>query len=483
MLTKLNPKEVFYYFEKICAIPHGSGNTEELAEYLLKFADEQNLRAQKDNAGNVIIYADATKGYEDHAPVILQGHMDMVCDKTADCPLNLEKDGIDIQTDGKYVWANGTTLGGDDGIAAAYILAILSSDEILHPPIEALLTVDEETDMSGASGLETKYLKGRRMINIDSEEEGVLTVSCAGGVGVLCEMPVQFVETAQIKERHAAFHISVSGLLGGHSGGEIHKPRQNAVLLLANMLKAIKEKCDFTIAYFCGGAKDNAIPKEAEVIVCVEESKEELFEELAIICAEQITIELEETEPELGMEIAGILPMQQCMNRESTERVLSFLCEVPNGVDTMSRDIEGLVQTSSNLGIAWMENELFCTTFLVRSSVTDEKEELKHRIRKCAEKYNGKACFDADYPAWEYASDSPLREKMIAVYEKMYGEKPLVAAVHAGLECGFLAKKVPGIDMVSFGPNLYDVHTPSERMEIASVERCWEYLLELLEQL
>lgn len=483
MLRKLNPKEVFYYFEKICSIPHGSGNTEELAGYLLSFAEEHGMKAQKDLAGNVIIYANATEGYEDHAPVILQGHMDMVCDKNADCTLDLEKDGLDVQTDGAYVWANGTTLGGDDGIAVAYILAILASDTIKHPPIEALFTADEETDMGGASHLETKNLSGKRMINIDSEEEGVLTVSCAGGVGVFCELPIQYIETSQLEERHAAFHISISDLLGGHSGGEIHKPRQNALLLLANMLRAIKEHCDFTIAHFRGGVKDNAIPKDAEVIVCVAEENEEFFEELAISCAEQITMELEETEPELSMVIAGILPVQQCMDRESTDRVLRFLSEVPNGVAAMSQNIEGLVQTSSNLGIAWTEDEMFCTTFLVRSSVTEEKEGLKNRIAQCAEKEGGKAEFDADYPAWEYAVESPLRDKMSAVFEEMYGKKPLVEAVHAGLECGFFAEKLPDIDMVSFGPNLFDVHTPAERMEVASVERCWEYLLKVLEQL
>lgn len=483
MLTQLNLKEVFYYFEKICSIPHGSGNTTALAEYLLEFAKEHGLKAQKDQAGNVIIYANATAGYETHEPVILQGHMDMVCDKTADCTLNMAKEGLDVQTDGEYVWANGTTLGGDDGIAVAYMLAILASDTIKHPPIEALFTTDEETDMGGASNLETKYLKGRRMINIDSEEEGVLTVSCAGGVGVFCELPIHFMETTEFKEKHAAFHISISDLLGGHSGGEIHKPRQNAILLLANMLRVIKEQCDFTIAHIRGGAKDNAIPKDAEVIVCVAEEKEEFFEELAISCAEQITIEFEETEPEMTMEIAGILPVQQCMDRESTDRVLRFLSKVPNGVDTMSQNIEGLVQTSSNLGIAWTENEKFCTTFLVRSSVTEEKEALKNRIAQCAERIGGKAEFDADYPAWEYAADSPLRDKMRIVFEEMYGKKPLIEAVHAGLECGFFAEKLSGIDMVSFGPNLYDVHTPAERMEVVSVERCWEYLLKVLEQL
>lgn len=480
MLSKLNPKEVFYYFEEISKIPHGSGNTEKLAEYLLEFAEKNQLRARKDSAGNVMIFADGTEGYEDHEPVILQGHMDMVCDKRDDCELDMEKDGLELQTDGEYVWANGTTLGGDDGIAVAYILAILASKEIMHPPIEALLTADEETDMGGASGLETEYLQAKRLINIDSEEEGVLTVSCAGGVGVLCELPIQFVETDPTS---AAFHISVGNLLGGHSGGEIHKPRQNAILLLAKMLKEIKKECEFVIAHLRGGAKDNAIPKSAEVIVCMEAEKEELFEELAITYAEQITLQLEETEPELVMEIAGILPVQQCMDKESTENLLRFLNEVPNGVAAMSQDIEGLVQTSSNLGIAWTENENFCTTYLIRSSVTEEKEELKQKIKSCADQYNGVTSFDADYPAWEYEADSPLREKMIEVYEEMYGKKPVVEAVHAGLECGFFAERMPGVDMVSFGPNIQDVHTPYEKMDVASVERCWEYLLKLLASL
>ncbi|MEE1086766.1 MAG: aminoacyl-histidine dipeptidase [Schaedlerella sp.] len=483
MLEGLNPKEVLGYFEKICSIPHGSGNTDTLADYFLDFAKENGLDAKKDNVGNIIIYKDATVGYEDHETVILQGHMDMVCDKIAECTLDMEQDGLELETDGKFVWAKGTTLGGDDGIALAYILAVLASKELSHPKIEALFTTDEETDMGGASGLETEYLNGRKLINIDSEEEGVLTVSCAGGVGVFCEMPVRFISTDNMNTRQSSFRISVEDLLGGHSGGEIHKPRQNAILLLAVMLNAIKAECDFTIAHFQGGVKDNAIPKSAEVIVCVDEENEEIFEELAIACAEGITMELEDTEPELSMVIEGILPVLSCMDKESTQKVLGFLTEVPNGVATMSQNIDGLVQTSSNLGIARTENENFSTTFLIRSSVTDEKEIMKNIIQTCSEKYGGKTEFDAEYPAWEYAEDSPLREKMTEVYEKMYEKQPIIEAVHAGLECGFFAEKIPGIDMVSFGPNLFDVHTPAERLEVVSVERCWEYLVKLLSSL
>lgn len=480
MLSGLSPKEVFYYFEEISKIPHGSGNTEAIAQYLLEFAEKHQLRAHRDRAGNVMIFADATEGFETREPVILQGHMDMVCAQSPDSTLDMEKDGIEVMTDGEHVWANGTTLGGDDGIAAAYILAILASKEIVHPPIEALLTVDEETDMSGANGVETQYLQGRRLINIDSEDEGILTVSCAGGVSVQCAFPMTFVE---MEETMTAFQICVSDLLGGHSGAEIHKPRQNAVLLLVKMLRAIKNECDFLIVNFQGGAKENAIPKEATVILCVEESKAGLFEELAISCAEQFTLELEETEPELSMEIAELLPFQYSLDAESTEKILSFLEEVPNGVASMSQNIQGLVQTSSNLGIAWMENERFYTSFLVRSSVTEEKESLKGYIKQCATKYMGVTRFDGDYPAWEYEAESPLREKMMEVYEDMYGKKPAVEAVHAGLECGVFAEKMPGIDMVSFGPNLTGVHTPDERMDVASVRRCWEYLLRLLQNL
>lgn len=483
MLEKLNPREVFSYFEQICAIPHGSGNTKKITEYLLKFADENNLRAYCDKAGNVIIYVEATPGYEEHEPVILQGHMDMVCAKIADCELDMEEDGLKIQTDGEYVWADGTTLGGDDGIAVAYILAILAAKDLSHPPIEAILTADEETDMGGARGLETEYLRGRRLINIDSEEEGVLTVSCAGGVGVFGKLPINYVEAEYNGERLAALQISISDLMGGHSGSEIHKPRQNAVLLLAKMLKDLRTQYEFTIAHFQGGSKDNAIPKEAEAIICVEAAREEALEELAIAWAEEVTSILEETEPEMSMVIAGILPVATCMDQESTDRVLDFLDEVPNGAVVMSQNIDGLVQTSSNLGIAWIENDSFCTTFLIRSSVAEEKEAMKQIIQQCAQKYSGTVTYDADYPAWEYEEDSPLREKMITVYEEMYGQKPLIEAVHAGLECGFLAEKIPGLDMVSFGPNLEGVHTPDERMEVASVSRCWEYLLRLLERL
>ena len=484
VLSGINPKEVFYYFEEICAIPHGSGNTEELAEYCLAFAKEKGLRACQDKAGNVMIFAEATEGYEDSEPVILQGHMDMVCDKTADCGLDMEKEGLVLQTDGKYVWAEGTTLGGDDGIAVAYILALLASKEIPHPPIEALLTADEETTMSGAEELEEQFLRGKRLINLDSEEEGVLTVSCAGGVSAHSTLPLVFEEVnVEEYDKIEGYEISISDLQGGHSGSEIHKPRANAILLLAGMLKELKKDWDFALTAFAGGSKENAIPKEAGALLCVSSEDAEDFEEAVLQYADRLTIELEEAEPELCVTVAQMLTPVCHMDKKSTDAVLGFLTDIPNGVDSMSQDIEGLVQTSSNLGIILTGEDGFHASVLIRSSVTKEKEELKNKISHVAKLYGGSTEFEADYPSWEYAEESPLREKMAEVYEEMYGEKMKVEAVHAGLECGFLAGKIPGIDMVSFGPNLEGVHTPDEKMEIASVERCWKYLLKVLENL
>ena len=480
-ISELYPEKVFYYFEQISTIPHGSGNTKALAEYCMNFAEEHQLRACQDKAGNVFIYADGTQGYEKSEPVILQGHMDMVCDKTADCPLDMDKDGLILQTDGKFLWADGTTLGGDDGIAVAYILALLSSKDIARPPIEAFLTADEETTMVGAEEFDAGCLSAKRLINLDSEEEGVMTVSCAGGVGAQCKISVSFYETEGIELE--SYAISVSDLLGGHSGGEIHKPRANAVLLLASVLKYAKERWPFMLVDFKGGAKENAIPKSAEALLCVPKELAEEFEESVIDLTEQIAIELGDTEPELGFEIAQILPLAYCMDEKSTDNVLDFLTSVPNGVASMSQEIEGLVQTSSNLGIAKTDESEFCASFLIRSNVTEEKEEMKKRIKNCADIYGGTTLFETDYPAWEYAAESKLRDKMADIYEKMYGRKMKVEAVHAGLECGFFAGKMPGIDMVSIGPNVEDVHTPDEKMDVESAGRCWEYLLEVLKEL
>ncbi len=475
-LAGLQPASVFYYFEKICSMPHGSGNTKQISDYLKSFAREQGIACVQDELNNILMFCEGTCGYEDHAPVILQGHMDMVCDKDADCTINMDTEGLDITHDGEYVFAKGTTLGGDDGIALAYILALLADKTIPHPPIEAVITVDEETGMYGAAGVDLSRLKGRALINIDSEEEGIFTVACAGGARATISLPA---------ERRAVYgpciRLTVEGLQGGHSGVEIHKNRANANKVMGQLLQRVQEKMPICITSLTGGAKDNAIPHSAQVTLvalgndldCVNEIMDTLQQEVRSQYDEPTAVIRGENVDALG---------GNAMTAECTAKAIALLQEVPNGVQVWSKDIEGLVQTSLNLGVMGMDDD-FHMTFAVRSSVNAEKRELLDSLKAIAEKYE--ACYSetGDYPAWEYRKDSPLRETMVETYREMYGKEPEVVAIHAGLECGLLSEKLPGLDCVSIGPEMHDIHTSREKLGIASTERVWNYLLEVLKKL
>lgn len=481
LLSELSPKEVFYYFGKIASIPHGSGNTDRIAEFCMKFAKEHGLKARRDQANNVVIFAEGTQGYEQSRPVILQGHLDMVCEREEDCRLDMEKEGLEVCTDGVKVWARGTTLGGDDGIAVAYILAVLASDSIAHPPIEAVLTSDEEIGMLGARALDVSDLTGKRLINIDSEEEGVLCVSCAGGVRVHCDIPFR----KELVEPLAscAYRIVVSGLLGGHSGVEIHKQRENAVKLLGNVLASVNRACTLSLASATGGGKDNAIPNMAEATVCVPPNQAHLLESSVTEFFNLMRQELSTTEPELLITTKPVSLPEQCMDQESTRRLIFALQQIPDGMQKMSLEIEGLVQTSLNLGILQTEDNHVSLTYLIRSNTASGKQLILEKVKAFVEYLGGTVTMKSDYPAWEYRVKSELRETMIRVFEKVYQKAPEVTAIHAGLECGILAGKIMDIDMISFGPTLTNVHTPKESMDVASVQRSWEYLVKILENL
>ena len=475
-LAGLQPASVFYYFEKICSMPHGSGNTKQISDYLKSFAKEQGIAWVQDELNNILMFQEGTCGYEDHAPVILQGHMDMVCDKDADCAIDMDTEGLDITHDGEYVFARGTTLGGDDGIALAYILALLADKTIPHPPIEAIITVDEETGMFGAAGVDLSSLKGRTLINIDSEEEGIFTVACAGGARATISLPA---------ERRAVYGpciwLSVEGLQGGHSGVEIHKNRANANKIMGVLLEKIQEKMPICITSLTGGAKDNAIAHSAHVTLvalgndldCVNGIMEALQQEVRREFDEPAAVIRGENVEALG---------GNAMTTECTAKAIALLQEVPNGVQAWSEDIDGLVQTSLNLGVMGLD-DTFHLTFAVRSSVNAEKRELLDRLKKLAQKYEADYTEVGDYPAWEYRKDSPLRNSMVQVYRRMYGKEPQVVAIHAGLECGLLSEKLPGLDCVSIGPEMHDIHTCREKLGIASTERVWNYLLEVLKEL
>ena len=475
-LAGLKPGSVFRYFEEICAIPHGSRNTKAISDYLVAFAKEHNLKYIQDESNNVILFGPGTCGMEDHAPVILQGHMDMVCEKDASCPLDMAVDGLDLMHDDRFVYAKGTTLGGDDGIAVAYALAILEDNTIAHPPLEVIITVDEEIGMLGANAIDLSMLRGRTLVNLDSEEEGIFTVSCAGGATSVISLPV---------ERKAVYgpcvRLTVDGLQGGHSGAEIHKNRANANKVMGEYLSRIQKLMPLCLTSFSGGSKDNAIPRSCQATVVAMGIGIERINDVAA----QLQAEIREKydEPEATIQAFDVDALGgNSLTTSATSDVISLLCACPNGVQSYSQDMPGLVQTSLNLGIAKLGDQ-FTATFSVRSSVNQEKEELIRKLRELTDFYNGSYSQSGTYPAWEFRKDSPLRDTMVRIYQEMFGKDPQVLAIHAGLECGLLGDKLPGLDCVSIGPQMHDIHTSREKLEIASTERTWNFLLEVLKNL
>jgi len=472
-LAGLKPEAVFGYFEEICAIPHGSRNTKLISDYLVRFAQEQGLAYIQDEKNNVILFQEGTCGMEDHAPVILQGHMDMVCEKDADCPIDMAAEGLDVTHDGNFVFARGTTLGGDDGIAIAYALAILADRSIPHPPLEVIITVDEEIGMLGADFIDLSMLKGRTLVNLDSEDEGIFTVSCAGGATATVSLTT---------DRRAVYgpcvRLSVDGLQGGHSGAEIHKNRANANKVMGEFLSRIQKLMPLCLTSFSGGSKDNAIPRSCQATLVAMGIHLERINAVA----EELQREIRERydEPDALIQAFDVDALGgNSLSTETTAKVISFLCAAPNGVQAMSQDMPGLVQTSLNMGIAKL-GDRFTATFSVRSSVNQEKYELLDQLKSLAGFYEAGYSQMGEYPAWEYRKESPLRDKMVAIYTEMFGKAPEVLAIHAGLECGLLGEKLEGLDCVSIGPQMHDIHTSREKLEIASTERTWRFLLEIL---
>lgn len=479
VLSGIEPAEVFRYFEEICRIPHGSGNTKQISDYCVKFAKEHGLNYIQDSSNNVIIFKDGTAGYEHSEPVMLQGHLDMVCEKTPDCMIDFEKDGLSLCVEDGVISAVGTTLGGDDGIAVAIALAILDADDIPHPPLEAVLTVDEEIGMLGATDLDCSPLKSRVMLNLDSEDEGVLLVSCAGGVSADCRMPVNRTE---VKGREIT--LKLSGLTGGHSGVEIDKGRANANQLLGRVLNELGKSVSYELIFAAGGLKENAIPRESAARLVVSADDVEAVKTFAAEYNEIFKTEYRGSDPGLSLTVSvGGEGSFGAVDSDSKKRMICALVNMPGGIARMSLDIQGLVQTSMNMGILDTTDDEMVMRFAVRSSVGTEKYELVSRLTNLIEFLGGTVELTGDYPAWEYKPDSKLRNLMIEVFEEQYGKKPTVEAIHAGVECGLFAGKLPGLDCVSIGPDMKDIHTPNEHMNIASVERTWKYVLEILKRL
>ena len=475
-LAGLEPASVFAYFEEICAIPHGSRNTKLISDYLVEFAKTHNIRYVQDELNNVLLFQEGTCGYEDHAPVVLQGHMDMVCEKDEDCPINMDTDGLDIAHDRENIFARGTTLGGDNGIAVAYALALLADKTIPHPPLEVIITVDEEIGMEGAAGVDLTMLNGRTLINLDSEDEGIFTVSCAGGARGTITVPLQ-----RRMVYGPCVRLTVEGLQGGHSGVEIHKNRANANKVMGEFLSRVQKLMPLCITKLQGGAKDNAIPRSCQVTLVPLGMYIERINDIAAQLQEEIRSQFDEPEAVVRGDDVDALG-GNALTTEETAKVIALLNAAPNGVQAWSQDIPGLVQTSLNLGVVNLEENL-TMTFAVRSSVNAEKRELLAKLEELAKFYDGAYSEMGDYPAWEYRKDSPLRDTMVRTFRDMFGKEPEVVAIHAGLECGLLSEKLPGLDCVSIGPDMQDIHTSREKLNIASTARTWQFLLEILKAL
>jgi len=465
---------IFEIFCDLAKIPHGSGDMKKIARYCADFAEEHNLRYIRDEADNVIIFKNGTLGFEKAEPIILQGHLDMVCQKTNDSKIDFSTDGITVIKDGDFLKADGTTLGADNGIAVAMILSILGSDKIPHPPIEAVFTTDEEVGMLGAIELDFKALRSKRMINIDSEEDDTLTVSCAGGSDFVVNIPV-----VKDNKTGTAVSMTVHSLKGGHSGVEINKGRHNADIIIGKILNDIKNSCEFNIISINGGDKANAIPNSSNVVVYTKNPV--LLVETAKKAYDEIYSKISTDEPLFSVSVKNLGGREHlALNDTATQKIIEFLNTVPNGVVKMSDEIEGLVETSLNLGILRTEENSVVFHFALRSNKDKELAALQVRVKEVSKKFTNDTESFGQYPAWEYKSDSKLQTVYKKCYKAQYGKEPKVEAIHAGLECAVFASRIKGLDCISMGPNLFDVHTVNEKLSIKSTESTYELLLKIL---
>ena len=478
VLSGLKPERVFYYFEKLCSVPHGSGNTKQISDLCVGFAKELGLKYRQEACNNLIIWKDGSCGYENADPIILQGHIDMVCAKTEDCTKDMMRDGLDVRTDGEWVWADKTSLGGDNGIAVAMILAILSDETLPHPPIEAVFTVDEEVGMDGAFALDCSDLKGKKLLNLDSEEEGVFTVSCAGGVRLDCALNAPQENT----DGMTGYHVTISGLKGGHSGVNINQGRGNANCLMGRTLYSAMEKCpSLRVHDLAGGQFDNVICLRNDALVAVSEVDAPVFE--AFIKEFDATLKNEYAVTDGGISLTcEKTEVKSAVSGQETSRILHVLLALPQGVQEMNADFPGLVQTSLNLGVMHMDDKGIRFSFSVRSCIASQKQMLIQRVKSIVEYAGGTVGERSSYPGWQYDRNSALRKQVQAVYRDLTGCDGRIEATHGGLECGLFIEKIPGLDALSMGPELHDVHSVEERLNVASTERVYALVCEVLKR-
>lgn len=479
-ITGYKPEKLFHFFEEISAIPRGSGNEKGISDYLVKFAKDRNLWVHQDEAYNVIIKKEGSEGAKDKEPVMLQGHIDMVCDKLAGVEHDFEKDGIDLVVKDGVLSANGTTLGADNGVAVALMMMVLDDDDIKHPPVECVFTTEEEVGLNGAQALDKSLITARTMINMDSEDEGVATISCAGGLRIQFTRPVKR-EAAE----GSLLSIKIEGLLGGHSGMDISKERQNANLLMARMADHLMRNTDGRLVTFAGGTKDNAITRECEAsFIYANKEEAEKAEKLSCALAEVMADEITPDEPDFACEIS--LEEGRIASAIPAEDAKAFIGAIrlaPNGVFSRNMKMDGFVVTSSNIGVVKADEDSLMIVVSPRSSVASLQENTKDRFQTLADTFGFTAEYSGEYPGWSFVEKSRIREVFIESYRELFGKELKVEAIHAGLECGLFSEALPGLDAIAVGPTLYDVHTPDEHVPLDSFERFYELLKDVLARL
>ncbi|GAA5582350.1 aminoacyl-histidine dipeptidase [Porphyromonas gingivalis] len=480
-ITDLKPTKVWKFFHEITQVPRPSKKEEKILAYLVKFAEDRNLKYRTDEVGNLVIEKPATPGYEHLETVILQSHMDMVCEKNADKVHDFENDPIRTIIDGEWLHADGTTLGADNGIGCAAELAILDSDDIEHGPIECLFTMDEETGMTGAMNLKPGFFNGKILLNLDSEDEGELFIGCAGGMGTMAEFDY---EKREATDDYLYFEVKVSGLKGGHSGGEIHIGLGNANKILTRYLYALERELDWKLCSFQGGNLHNAIPREAHAVIGLKADQKERARVILNELAAAVEDELKRVDPGVKLEMKSVGKPAYRIDCDTKRRLVRALYACPHGVYGMSHDIEGLVETSSNLASVKMkEDDKIYVETSQRSSTSSLISDIANTVASVFELAGAKISFRDPYPGWKPNPDSPILKAASESYERIFGRKPAIKAIHAGLECGLFLDKYPYLDMVSFGPTLRDVHSPVEKIEIKTVQLWWDHLVDMLKHI
>ena len=480
VLKGLKPERVWHWFGEIMQIPRPSKHEERISKWLVQWGKDHGLETKSDKLGNVLIRKPASKGYEKSAGVCLQAHMDMVCEKNSSKKFDFMKDAIQPVLDGEWLTADGTTLGADDGIGVAAILAILEDKKLQHPALEALITVDEETGLTGANGLSKSWLKSEVLLNFDDEDEGEYCIGCAGGIDTVAEMEYKLVAAPKGCK---AFVVRVSGLVGGHSGDDINRGRANANKLLNRILWEGTYKHSMRLATIDGGNLRNAIAREAEALVCVPEDKVRAFKTMVTKMGKAMVFEFRSTEPDMELSLRDADMPKKVVDADTQERLVNLVYACAHGVLAMSREIENFVETSTNLASIKMEKTFIRIATSQRSSVESAKQAAAAKLEATFRLAGCRVSHSDGYPGWTPNPDSRVLKVGVDVYKKMYGKEPVVRAIHAGLECGLIGEKYPQMDMISYGPTLRGVHSPDERIEIKTVEMFWNQTLEILKKL